>query len=610
MAVVNSAPVEATYVNSKLMSRTEDTGTVGKVSLENPDSSPIQSAQDYINQLAETVGINENDLNRLIYNTDNYLSNGSDIKFNLSLLDVALLGVDGSAQAAQAAADAAQTAIDNHLLDLANPHQTDKTQVGLGNVTDDAQLKREAGDFNTFPAKATPVTDDIILLEDSADSFEKKKITLSNLISSNALTSQDFTLTTANGYLPSPSTGLIEVFATATAPFLEYPVNVAANNRVFNGSSVIGFANTATLTTTRDITAVSFYVTRSGNPGGSANVKIYNTSGGIPTTLIATSNTVLNSDFSTLGDYFTFTFASPVNLVAGTYAFSIELFGGYVFTAGVNFLALKDAIGSPIAGVTTTTFNGTTWTTFPQTMSSQFFAVASGGSLRGITSIADKKSVFIRNKTNGVLTLRSFNSANGDFNLLQDLEIPDGRFFQTIYDPLINRWSLAAGSASGGSGGIVSVNDLTERDAINPASRTEGLLVYVSSNQTTYQLSGGILNSNWIVLGREIVSTQSALTAAGSAVLNLTAPKQTLVVAGSGGPVTLSAQAFGINAPLDGAEIVLIGSSDSNSVRINRGTGAKEVSINGDFVELFLHQSITLKYISSLDIYIEIARSH
>ena len=112
------------------------------------------------------------------------------------------------------------------------------------------------------------------------------------------------------------------------------------------------------------------------------------------------------------------------------------------------------------------------------------------------------------------------------------------------------------------------------------------------------------------MLGREIVSTQSALTAAGSAVLNLTAPKQTLVVAGSGGPVTLSAQAFGINAPLDGAEIVLIGSSDSNSVRINRGTGAKEVSINGDFVELFLHQSITLKYISSLDIYIEIARSH
>lgn len=56
-------------------------------------------------------------------------------------------------------------------------------QVGLGNVTNDAQLKRAAGDFNTFTEKLAPVEDDIILLEDSADTFAKKKAKLSTLLS-------------------------------------------------------------------------------------------------------------------------------------------------------------------------------------------------------------------------------------------------------------------------------------------------------------------------------------------------------------------------------------------------------------------------------------------
>ncbi|GAH55416.1 unnamed protein product, partial [marine sediment metagenome] len=63
-----------------------------------------------------------------------------------------------------------------------NPHTVTKTQVSLANVTDDAQLKRAAGDINTFDEKTEPVPDDLILAEDSADSNNKKKVKMKYLL--------------------------------------------------------------------------------------------------------------------------------------------------------------------------------------------------------------------------------------------------------------------------------------------------------------------------------------------------------------------------------------------------------------------------------------------
>lgn len=56
-----------------------------------------------------------------------------------------------------------------------------KDAVGLQNVTNDAQLKREAGDINAFAEKTAPAGDDLILLEDSAEGFAKKKVRVANL---------------------------------------------------------------------------------------------------------------------------------------------------------------------------------------------------------------------------------------------------------------------------------------------------------------------------------------------------------------------------------------------------------------------------------------------
>ena len=58
-----------------------------------------------------------------------------------------------------------------------------QTEVGLGNVVNEAQLNRLSGDFNSFPEKTILVNDDIILIEDSEDGLVKKKSTISQLLS-------------------------------------------------------------------------------------------------------------------------------------------------------------------------------------------------------------------------------------------------------------------------------------------------------------------------------------------------------------------------------------------------------------------------------------------
>lgn len=71
--------------------------------------------------------------------------------------------------------------VDSHLASTANPHSVTKAQVSLTNVTDDAQLKRSANDISTFIEKTTPVSADLILIEDSADTGAKKKVQVGNL---------------------------------------------------------------------------------------------------------------------------------------------------------------------------------------------------------------------------------------------------------------------------------------------------------------------------------------------------------------------------------------------------------------------------------------------
>jgi len=59
-------------------------------------------------------------------------------------------------------------------------------EVGLNNVTDDAQLKREANDFSPFGEKVNTVPSDRILVEDSEDSFNKVWSSISSIAAGSA----------------------------------------------------------------------------------------------------------------------------------------------------------------------------------------------------------------------------------------------------------------------------------------------------------------------------------------------------------------------------------------------------------------------------------------
>jgi hypothetical protein len=124
--------------------------------------------------------------------------------------------------------------IDSHIASTSNPHGVTAAQVGLTNVTDDAQLKRAAGDYNSFTLKATPVAADVVLIEDSADSFNKKKITLTDLIGGGggATTALDNLASTAVNADIIPATNLSIALGSSTKFWLNSFVSTTNTNTI------------------------------------------------------------------------------------------------------------------------------------------------------------------------------------------------------------------------------------------------------------------------------------------------------------------------------------------------------------------------------------------
>lgn len=70
----------------------------------------------------------------------------------------------------------------NHsLVNSGNPHSVTKSDVWLGNVTNDSQLKRSSND-RAFTNKPNLADADRVLIEDSSNSFDKAITTVSSLI--------------------------------------------------------------------------------------------------------------------------------------------------------------------------------------------------------------------------------------------------------------------------------------------------------------------------------------------------------------------------------------------------------------------------------------------
>lgn len=91
--------------------------------------------------------------------------------------------------------------------------------VGLSNVTDDAQLKRAANDFTAFTAKTTVSGTDVFIIEDSGAGFVKKQTTLAAL---------------GSGILPSGVAGDMIVFSGGQ--YVKFPVGPSGYAITSNGT--------------------------------------------------------------------------------------------------------------------------------------------------------------------------------------------------------------------------------------------------------------------------------------------------------------------------------------------------------------------------------------
>jgi len=140
-------------------------------------SADHDTVKDRLDYIEANLGIQNHDITGPYHTATgltpgNVLAAQSTTGFNFCQLDHDYLGGKGTNTHAQ---------IDSHIADTTNPHSTTKTQVGLSEVANVLQIKREAGEFGTFTELTSPATDDLFLTQDISDSNNLKKITAASL---------------------------------------------------------------------------------------------------------------------------------------------------------------------------------------------------------------------------------------------------------------------------------------------------------------------------------------------------------------------------------------------------------------------------------------------
>jgi len=125
-----------------------------------------------------------------------------------------------------------------------------------------------------------------------------------------------------------------------------------------------------------------------------------------------------------------------------------------------------------------------------------------------------------------------------------------------------------------GKGGYMAVADLTARDGIPTLRRKEGMLVYLTSDESMYQLKGGIENSNWsdfTVSGTSETLQQSSMSVTGliNGIFDGTAipTNQVAFVRGNDGIID-SVVRFGV------LNDVLLNEVYNNFIIVNNGTSS------------------------------------
>ena len=148
-----------------------------------------------------------------------------------------------------------------------------------------------------------------------------------------------------------------------------------------------------------------------------------------------------------------------------------------------------------------------------------------------------------------------------------------------------------------GTTGAVRVHNLTttQKNALTPAA---GMIVY-----DTTLARFECYTTSWAACGSaDIQSSDLTLTASDTIAISLVSDRQTWLVQGGAAAIDMSTTPFGSSAPINGAEITLIGNNDTFVVFFPSNDAAK--GIIGNSFTLGRGQVVTVKYNATLDRYV------
>lgn len=179
--------------------------------------------------------------------------------------------------------------------------------------------------------------------------------------------------------------------------------------------------------------------------------------------------------------------------------------------------------------------------------------------VQGLDATGINKTLFIHNKTTVAVTLAHQNvSATATNRLIlpdsRDIVLQPNTSIELIYDSTDTRWRLKSGSGSGGGGAAV--------------------------------------------------FTLQSIAAAGTITVNDVDQIQFRRVQSTGGVVDLSVTPFGSTVPKDGAQIIVVGDSDANSVIITNNDAAKGCVGAFSTLEFTRYKSAIFIYSLTLDRYV------
>lgn len=180
------ADVDTRALDSSLTAHLNDTtdahdaSAISNVPSGNLAATDVQGALDELQSDVDTRALDSSLTSHI---TDTVDAHDASAISNIPSGNLAATDVQGALNELQTDVDtrALNSDLITHTGDTSNPHSVTKIQVGLGNVTDDAQLKRAANDWAGFTEKTLVADADLVLIEDSADSGNKKKVQMSNL---------------------------------------------------------------------------------------------------------------------------------------------------------------------------------------------------------------------------------------------------------------------------------------------------------------------------------------------------------------------------------------------------------------------------------------------